>query len=600
MPAAIAAFIGPAIGVTSATGLSILSSVIGIGLSIGGQLLAQALFGPKQPKPEDMQGVIRQSVAARSRHYGRRRVGGNVVFIETKNGTLFMLVVHGEGPIHAFTGTYIDNRLVTLDAGDHGGVTTYPYSADKQIIYSQAGLAGVSGWTHLESDFSDIWTSDHKLEGLVATLIYAASVDQDKVAETYPNRIPVINRVIEGAIVYDPRTATMVWTQNAALIMRDYLTHSDGMKIPASLIDDTLFSAAANVCDESVTIKAGGTILRYAIGLSYSFEDEPRDIVNRIIAACDGRLFITSEGKIGFSAGKWVAPTVTITDAHVISYELTDGSGPFRESNEIIVKYSHVEVGYKEATSDPWRDEDSISLLGEVRSNTLTAYEIEHHNHARRIAKIVQRRSAPRWQGTIVTLLHGLNCWDQRWITLQLADLDIDGTFEIIGTPAINTRDMTVTLQVQSFDADTYDFDPATEEGTAPTVPDDTTADTGIEEPQNVVTGSSLRTVGEVTTVDTIYDPGSGSNSELESQSDIQVYVATISWDAASRDGLQAEAQYSLNGTDWFALAVATSGLSAETSAVARGSTVRLRVRWKATGGGTSDWVDGTDVVIPA
>lgn len=600
MPQAIAAFIGPALGITSATGLSILSSVIGLGLSIGGQLLAQELFGPKQPKPEDMQGVIRQSVGIRSRHYGRRRVGGHIVFIETKNGTLYMLVVHGQGPIAAYTATYIDNRQVWLENGDYGGVMTYPYSVDKHIIYSQAGLVGVSGWAHLESDFSEIWTSDHKLEGLAATLIYAASVDQDKVAETYPNRIPVINRVIEGAIVYDPRTATMVWTQNAALIMRDYLTHPDGMKIPASLIDETLFSAAANVCDESVYVKAGYPILRYAIGLSYSFEDEPKNIANRIIAACDGRLFITSEGKIGFSAGKWVAPTVTVTDAHVIGFELMDGSGPFRESNEIVVKYSHVEVGYKEATSDPWRDEDSISLLGEVRSNTLTAYEIEHHNHARRIAKIVQRRSSPRWQGSIVTSLHGLNCWDQRWINLQLADLDIDDTFEIIAPPAINTRDMTVTLQVQSFDADTYDFDPETEEGTEPTIPDETAEGTGIEEPTNVATSSVLRTLGEVSGIDTIYDPGSGSNSELEWSSNVQVYVARITWDSAGRDGLQAEAQYSLNGTEWFGLTVAAGGRSAETPAMARGSTVKLRVRWKATGGGVSAWVNGDDVSIPA
>lgn len=580
---------------------SLVTSAIGLGLSMGLQFVTNELFGPKQQKPEDLQGLFRQSVGPRSRFYGRLKLGGYVVFIETKNGALYQLVVHGQGPITGYHETYLDNRLVELEAGYAGGVTTPPYKPLKHIVDCQFGEPGASGWGRLNTDFPTIWSPAHKLEGLAASLLYTASVKPEDVAKVYPNRIPLLQRVIDGAGCYDPRTGTAPWTKNAALILRDYLTHPDGMKIPGSLIDDTKFAAAANVCDEAVTIKAGGTIPRYAIGLSYPFDEEPRSVINRIINASDGRLYFTSEGKIGFDAGKWVAPTVTISDeaGHIISANLRDASGPFRETNEVIVKFTHVEVGYKEATSDPWRDEDSISQLGEVRSNVLTAYEIQHHNHARRIAKIVQKRASPRWQGTIVTNLHGLNAWDQRWIRLVFPDYDIDGTFEVIGPPALDTETMTVTLQVASFESSTYAFNPTTEEGVGPTVPEELEEET-IPGPTGVVTSAVQKKLSEVEVDNTVYNPETGESDTDSETKEILVYVARIKWNAPPRDGLDAIAEYSTDGIDWDGLAIAKDGKQAETPAMPRPSTVRLRVAFRTIGGAMSDWVNGADVAIPS
>ncbi|GLR55125.1 hypothetical protein KYK30_31735 [Shinella yambaruensis] len=590
MPQAIVGFLFTPAFAASFAG-SLLTSAVGLGLSMGLQFIAQELFGQKQRKPEDIQGLFRQSVGPRSRHYGRVKVGGYVVFIETKNGSLYQLIVHGQGPITGYHETYIDNRLVELQSGYAGGVVTPPYNPGSQIIDTHFGWPGVSGWGRLNTDFPSIWSPAHKLEGLAASLLYTASVDQDDITKVYPNRIPLLHRVIDGAGCYDPRSGTSPWTRNAALIMRDYLTHPDGMQIPGWLIDEASFATAANVCDEAVPIKGGGTIPRYAIGLTYSFDEEPRAVLSRIINACDGRLYITSAGKVGFDAGKWVAPVVTISDAdgHIISASLRDSSGPFRETNEVIVKFTHVEVGYKEATSDPWRDEASISQLGEVRSNVLNAYEIQHHNHARRIAKIVQKRASPRWQGSITCTLHALNAWDQRWINLVLPDYEIDGTFEILGTPALDTESMTVTLQVASFEASTYDFNATLEEGTGPTVPEALVEET-IPVPTGVWTNTPQRDLGDID-----YETPEGWE-----KTPMRVYVAAIHWDPAPRGGLQADAQYSLNGgVDWLGMAVADGGRDAETGPMNRGVVIKQRVRWRTVGGAVSDWVNGADVTIP-
>lgn len=592
-------FAGPLGGVFSfGTLVAASQTIIGVGLSVGLNLLSGALNRPRSPKPQDVQNILRQSVTVRSRHYGRVRVGGSLAFIEEKDGDLYQIIVHGQGPIDAYEQVYIDNRPVSLNGS--GGVTTDPYDPADQNLESYLGSTSQTANATIVSEFPSLWTSNHRLRGLAYTMFKAGSVDQDEVMEVYPNRIPALNRVVRGALVYDPRNASTAWSRNAALIMRDYLTHADGMQLPSSLIDDASFSTAANVCDENVTIKAGGTIPRYAIGLSYNLDADPIDVISRIIAATDGRLYITTEGKIGFSVGKWVAPTVTIDDAagHIIDYEMSDGTGPFTLCNEVIVKYTHVEPGYKEATCDPWRDEASISELGEVRSDSPEIYEIQHHNHARRIAKIRQKRSAPRWQGTIVTTLHGLNAWDQRWINLKIPEFDIDGTFEIIAPPSIDTQSMTMTFQVQSFDADTYDFDAATEEGTGPANPEAGAAAT-VPAPTGVTTSAVKVTLGKVTFDDTVYDPDTEENDVVGQEQDIEAYVARIVWNAPPRKGLTAEVQYSLDNSTWSGLSVGAEIRRADTPPMERGSTVWMRVRFR-TMGGRSSWVNGTAVSIPA
>jgi len=130
MPAAIVGAIAVATGTTAVLGTAaaltalgtVLSGVIGVGLSIGLSYAANALFGqkPSSPRPQDVSGVIRQSVSARTRHYGRVRAGGSVVFVETEMGNLHQVIVYGEGLIDAYERFYIDNTVYTLSGGTSG------------------------------------------------------------------------------------------------------------------------------------------------------------------------------------------------------------------------------------------------------------------------------------------------------------------------------------------------------------------------------------------------------------------------------------------------------------------------------------------------
>lgn len=588
------AMLGPAFAATFAG--QILTGIIGIGLSAGLQLLTQALFGQDVPKPEDLQGLIRQSVSPRWRHYGDVRVGGSLFFIEVINARLFQMIAHGEGPIDGYgEEIYIDNRLVTLDVD--GGVTTYPFEPGIQTMDQENGTLSQAAAARLVELFPTIWTPDHRARGVAWTLMEASSVDAEKVAEVYPNRIPVVNRVIRGALCFDPRTSTTAYTRNFALHVRDLCTHSDGVGLDSSLIDDDTFKVAADDCDDPITTQASTIIKRYEGGLSYNFDEEPAAVLNRFIRVTDGRLYLTGAGKIGFQVGKWRTPTKTIDDSlgHIISYELTSDGDPFELVNYLTVKFTHTGVGYKQAESDPWVDQASIDTYGRA-PNVLEAYEIRTHNHARRIAKVLTYRTNPRWRGTIVTKLIGLDIWDERWVRFKIPLLDIDEYFEIIGPPGFDSDENTVTFEIQSFDGSVaYAFNSATEEGEAPTVPEELEEEE-VPEPEGVVTALLARVTGQ-TTVYT-WDPDTETNNPAVE--DVSYFFGRISWGAAPRDGLIPQAGFSINGgVDWSAIATSEDSLHADTPPMESGAEIMTRVRYRTIGGAPSEYVFGELLSVP-
>lgn len=595
-------------GLVTATGtLTVVGGLLSAGIGIGLQLGLQALFSPekpKKPKPQDVKGVVRSSVAPRSRCYGRMRRGGALAMIETYQGDLYEVVMFCQGPIDAFEKWIIDDREVGLV---EGAVTADPYNGDAIEVYSRRGTVGQGAFPALTSALpSSVWSSSHTMTNIACAALVANAVKQEDFNEIYPNRIPVLNAILRGAEVVDPRTSSRDWSSNLALCLRDYLIHDDGARLPQWLIDDTLASTAANVCDENVPKRGGGSVKRYHGGLHYDFDEEPVDVIGRFLAAMDGRIYLTPEGKIGILAGKWVTPTVTLSDTagHILAYDLADGSDAHRTANQIVVKYTQTEALYAEATAEPWRDEVAIAAQG-LQPDTVEVYEVQNHNHARRLAKIAMERANPRWTGTIRTTLFGLNCIDQRWIYVDLGDLDIDGeTFEILGW-SLDTTNMSVVMQVQSFNASAYSFSAAAEEGTAPAVPSDI-AKQSLPTPTVSLTYEA-RNVSEVTTIDNdhVFRPGDGAtipdtniNEVTETTSDIQGSTLKLSVSKPPSKGLRVRAQYRKGSGPWTPFPVAEEddgSFYGEIGPVASGSNYRARARYHSPGR-TGNWAQSSVV----
>jgi len=171
--------------------------------------------------------------------YGRRRVGGTRVFIEVSgasNEYLHVVIVLSEGPVTAIENVYLDDVLST-NAKFAGLVT----------INKHLGTPGEVADAALSSEVPK-WTSDCKLANC-AYLYVKLKYDRNAFSG-----LPTITADVRGRTLYDPRDGQTRYSNNPALVIRDYLTNSlYGRGIAASAIDDTSISAAANACDTRIT-----------------------------------------------------------------------------------------------------------------------------------------------------------------------------------------------------------------------------------------------------------------------------------------------------------------------------------------------------------
>jgi hypothetical protein len=551
------------------------------GLALGASLGLQMLLAGKPSRstqpPSDVQSVVKQDVPVRRVHLGRRRVGGPLLFAETANGNLYLIVAFSTGKM-ALPEWIVDNRPVTLEGGaNEGNSASAPYvlegfgtSRPVLGIYWRSGLSAQTAYD-LAGTFPGVWSTDHKLNGIASALLICTGVPQEKFSAIYPNRIPSLNVIASFGEVYDPRTGTTAYSSNLPLMLRHYLTASDGLNISSSLIDDAMFGNAAAAADVLLTTK-DGTDYRYHGTLTWALNEEPASVIDRAKLAMDGRLVLTGEGKIGMQAGVWEEPWLTIDDDHIISFEFQHGNGPLASSNTIVLRYEEPLASYAEARSEAWVDQTDVDATS-TRTLEIEAFEIQSHNHARRVAKILAYRAAPDWKGTIQTDLFGFQAWDERWIRLQVSDLGIDETFEVMGI-SLDVATMRVTLQVQSFSSAAYSFDAATEEGDAPALPD-LVEEGAVSAPDNVSAVAGSRAVGGGT----------------------QYYI-TLSWDAVvGRVDLTPEAQYSLANQDaWVPMAIASGATSTEAQNLVDGADYDLRVRWKTGSGTAGPWEMVEDV----
>lgn len=327
MPVAIAMAI---LGATVATSTSVvvLSTIISIALSIAVSYTLGAVVKAltKKPTGPDFQSnaenrlvTARQPLAARRIIYGFCRAGGTLTALRLHgpNNEWNNLVITTSGhEIDGFRDMYFDGVLVTgmnKNAGGYlvGGETGGKY-ATFVVTEFKKGTDGEPAFPVLKSNVPTIWTANHRQDGCGC-----AHIRLTFNTDTFPNGIPNITFDMKGKKVWDPRTDVVAWSDNAALCMNDYLMDDIlGLGIPVEEIDVDALIAAANICDEDVALRAGGTIKRYTINGSCESSELPGDVIQTMLSAMAGRITY-SGGKWAIFPGAWrppVAPSLTDDD----------------------------------------------------------------------------------------------------------------------------------------------------------------------------------------------------------------------------------------------------------------------------------------------
>lgn len=450
----------------------------------------------------DNQIVIKQARPSRRRHYGRVKVAGALMFVGVSDidaGTMYQMNYFGEGPWQNVVNYWLNDTKSNI-SGNSGGLNNKKPWVDPDsggLISIEMHMGVLAGETSaaLMTAFPSEWTSAHLAKGLVNAVISYAVPERKTRERTpifYPSGAPALRIEADTALVFDPRTSTTGFSKNAALCIRDYLTHPQGFRLSASMMDDSIFSTKASLCGQNVPLKAGGTEPRYQLCGSYDLVEEPKDVLRKMLAVCDGELFLTGAGLVGLRGGQYIAPTVHFGDDVIQApYVYRQGNQKLSAFNELKISYSSPDHDYQPTETVPWSDLTNQTERGEVITEDFPLEYCPSNGQAQRLAKIKMAKANPQHILSFSTGPEGLEALDQEFVSITLTELGIiNQPFRVEGLKVAGDLSR-CQLLVSSISGTPYGWDAATEEQDAPPVPNDTNP--AVVPP--TLTGVSVRSV---------------------------------------------------------------------------------------------------------
>ncbi|WAP67238.1 phage tail protein [Jiella pelagia] len=498
MPETIASLIGLALFSAGASvaavnaAIALTTTLVQIGIAVGAQLAISLLSPrPDAPKPSDMKSTTRQPIPVRMFHYGTNRAGGALFFWKADGANFYIGIVHSSRRWSAIIGYYVNDEIVTVD--EIGQVEEYkdrgPNEDDRLIIETRLGLDVETAYARLIDRFPDHWTADHRGDYCVTSLTRLNNPGIEDIGKVFPKSTNTeITLVGETSILWDPRLGdhddpeAHAFSENAALVILDYLISRWGLRLSVSLIEAAIddWIVAADICDEDVPLKGGGTEKRWRIAGGYRANEQRSDVLKGWLEACDGALFPTANGGLTLKVGAWEEPDFVIDSSMILAFgQITQGGETLTAANTIRAQYTSRPHGFTEVDADPWIDEDAVSADGELTAE-YQFFPSPSHGQTRRLMKIAHRRLNPAYRGTPVLDAYGImGCLGRRFVTLNLPDFGIVmEKVEIRGTPEF-TMDESRTvitggqIQVSSMSAEAFEWDAETEEGDAPPLPEE-------------------------------------------------------------------------------------------------------------------------------
>jgi len=418
------------------------------------------------------------------------------------------------------------------------------------------------------------WSNAHDLNGLWTSLTIAESTDAERFRDVYPNGEPMLELVARGSRIYDPRTAATAWSDNAALVIADFLQGADGFGL-AGYVDEPLLIAAADDCETSFALAASGTEPAYRIWGSYSLMDQPGDTLDRMLRACAGEVRLLPTGKIGITVGKNRVPTVTLARSELISVDSwTNGPDMLDRYTEAAFKYVDRGLGFQPNTGGMWIDAARETANGEAATGPEFDYTMAPSSTQgdRLIQQQIERDNpvyiiSTRWKPSARRAIY------EDVIALNVAELP-EAVWRVIGYSREFGSGI-VTLNLQSYAHPTWSN---TREGVpqalpTPDVAQDVPVPTGI-----VAAGAGIR--GEQNT-----------------------FVATISaqWNARPSQALSIKIEYSdANANIWQSWPVGANETSTQIAPLNDGALYDLRFWYQTAGGKKSAYVLVEDVTALA
>ena len=391
-------------------GAAFTAFAIGAGLSLVSRALAPKLDVGSQIGGRSV--TTREAAHSRKIVYGRARIGGNIVYLEstgTDNKYLWLVIAVAGHEIDAYESVWFNDKKI-WDGGSYVGswgsyVDIGFYKGDQ----TTADNSSQRGSASLVSNSSK-WTDNHKLLD-TAYMVVKLTYDADQFAQGLPN----ISTVIRGKKVLDPVsitagsfvvgkkyqisavgntnftaigasantvgvefTATGVgsgtgtallidWSDNPALCVYDYLRDTKyGLGETVANILTASITTAKGICDEPVDLADDTTQARYTINGVLDTGSSIKNNIEQMLGSMIGRL-VYSGGQFEIHAGKYVAPAFTVDESVAVgeitvqtkqsrrsAYNGVKGVFLSEDDNYILADYpAQLSTSYATADGDP-------------------------------------------------------------------------------------------------------------------------------------------------------------------------------------------------------------------------------------------------------
>ena len=316
--------------------------------------------------------------------YGTRKVGGNVVFLETSgtdNQYLYMAVVLSEGEINGVTSLFVNDNQVTLSGTLTDGTQRTVASSDVNF-FDESSLITVEAHFGTDSQTASTllstltsWTSNHRLRGL-AYLAIRFEWNADKFGS-----LPQVQAIVQGKKVYNPNldgtltggsgshradtSTTWEYSDNPILQLLDYLRNERfGMGIPNSYFDSNFadWQTATDVCDTNITPFSGASQIDLM---------DSHTVVDTSVKAIDNvKNFVRgSRSYLNFSGGKYNilvestgSASITLTEDNIIGGISIQSKNKNSRYNRVIVNFINPDKNFQSDTAQfPPVDETGLA-----------------------------------------------------------------------------------------------------------------------------------------------------------------------------------------------------------------------------------------------
>ena len=513
------------------------------GLAFGAAALQSFLVEkPKVPKPDDGSYNLKQSVPSLSYVLGSAKKGGDYVFLEETGGKAYHVIAWAGHRIQGFAQHYLHDEKVTINGS--GTVTSPAHFGTAVKILTRNGLNAETAYSDVVTAFPTIWDNNCRGDGLASVYMRVSTVDQKKHLDVFPNQMPEHSAVGDGALLYDPRKDstqggsgshrtnnqnTWEFSKNLALMRLWHLCHPVGGKMSYENMHMPDWINAANVCDQNVTNRAGGTEKRYHGGFWFRASNDPIEVGRIMDEAAEMVVYERADGKIGVHAGEYVAPDVRLTADSVFSIRVDKNK---RRANTVLgVRGRYVNTAKDYVTEDAAIYGDPYAVVDDTteRTRTFDNAAIQSHNHCQRKQKLTYVRANARKVSIVADYTaEGIrNLPYRRFVRVHYPSRGLaEAVVEITSSVTIDLRNMRISFSGILVSPSLYAFNAATEEGqpgesVEPLPPGVVPTPTGFSPTiqTEVVTGGSTAAfilgtwdfVSDVLTYEMEYDRVSGS-----------------------------------------------------------------------------------------